>query len=77
MNGRDSGLPTGKIPEARPEVSEAGYELYPGSLFRTEFAVTKGLKSARAYISGLGYYELRLNGAKVGGQGPGAGANGL
>ncbi len=34
--------------------------------FRHTFAVNKPVRSARAYISGLGYYELRLNGAKVG-----------
>jgi len=34
--------------------------------FRHAFEVKKPVLSARAYISGLGYYELRLNGAKVG-----------
>ncbi len=35
-------------------------------LFRKEFIVDKPVKKARAYISGLGYYELRVNGKKVG-----------
>jgi alpha-L-rhamnosidase len=35
-------------------------------LLRTEFNVDKRVKQARAYVSGLGYYELRLNGEKVG-----------
>jgi len=35
-------------------------------LFRKEFDVNKKIKSARAYISGLGFYELYLNGSKVG-----------
>jgi len=35
-------------------------------LLRKEFQVTKQVARARAYASGLGYYELRLNGAKVG-----------
>jgi alpha-L-rhamnosidase len=33
---------------------------------RKEFNLNKGTASARAYICGLGYYELRLNGRKVG-----------
>jgi alpha-L-rhamnosidase len=33
--------------------------------FRYEFNVEKPLKKARIYISGLGHYELRLNGSKV------------
>lgn len=35
-------------------------------IFRKEFKVEKKIKSATAYICGLGYYELRLNGKKVG-----------
>ena len=38
----------------------------PAPLLRKTFQVEKGLKSARIWISGLGYYELRLNGQKVG-----------
>ena len=38
----------------------------PAPLLRKIFQVEKGLKSARIWISGLGYYELRLNGQKVG-----------
>jgi len=34
--------------------------------FRRSFNVNKGIQRARAYISGLGHYELRLNGSKVG-----------
>ncbi|HEV2348269.1 MAG TPA: family 78 glycoside hydrolase catalytic domain [Terriglobia bacterium] len=33
---------------------------------RTEFQLPEGVVRARAYISGLGYYELRINGEKVG-----------
>lgn len=40
----------------------AGKALY----FRKAFEVTKPVRSARAYVSGLGWYELRLNGQKVG-----------
>ena len=35
-------------------------------LFRKTFSVDKKIKSARAYICGLGYYELFLNGKRVG-----------
>jgi alpha-L-rhamnosidase len=35
-------------------------------LFRHEFDMTKPVKRARAFVTGLGYYELHLNGRKVG-----------
>ena len=35
-------------------------------LLRKEFDLTKKIKSAYAFVSGLGYYELYLNGKKVG-----------
>lgn len=38
----------------------------PAPLLRKTFQVKKGLQSARVWISGLGYYELSLNGQKVG-----------
>lgn len=38
----------------------------PETLLRTEFAVTKPIASARAYISGLGYNKLFLNGSRIG-----------
>lgn len=34
--------------------------------FRTEFAAKKSIKKARVHVCGLGYYELRINGNKVG-----------
>jgi alpha-L-rhamnosidase len=34
--------------------------------FRHLFDVRRPIKEARAYVAGLGYYELRLNGEKVG-----------
>lgn len=40
------------------------YTHYP--MFRKEFTVEPGLREARVYISGLGFYELSLNGGKVG-----------
>ncbi|WP_449343562.1 family 78 glycoside hydrolase catalytic domain [Streptomyces rugosispiralis] len=35
-------------------------------LLRKEFALDKEVAGARAYVAGLGFHELRLNGAKVG-----------
>jgi len=35
-------------------------------LLRKEFEIPEDIKSARAYISGLGWYELYINGQKVG-----------
>ncbi len=39
---------------------------HPAPLFRKEFVLDRKIARARAYISGLGYYELRLNGERVG-----------
>jgi alpha-L-rhamnosidase len=33
--------------------------------FRRPFAIDRSVKRARAYVAGLGYYELRLNGCKI------------
>jgi len=38
----------------------------PAPLLRKEFALGKPIRRARAYICGLGYYELHLNGRRVG-----------
>lgn len=38
----------------------------PSPLFRKEILIQKKIKKARVYISGLGYYELYINGKKVG-----------
>lgn len=37
-----------------------------GCLLREEFSIEKDIAQARIYVSGLGYYELRINGDKVG-----------
>ncbi|NRD23055.1 family 78 glycoside hydrolase catalytic domain [Winogradskyella litoriviva] len=39
---------------------------FAASYFRNEVDIEKKLKNAQAYICGLGYYELYLNGEKVG-----------
>src|SRR5438445_4658987 len=35
-------------------------------LFRRAFSIEKPIRRARVYVSGLGYYELFINGKKVG-----------
>ncbi len=37
-----------------------------GDLFRKKFTLSGKVKSARAYVTGLGYYELSINGCRVG-----------
>lgn len=41
---------------------------YPAPYFRKEFTAAKTIKKAIVHISGLGFYELYLNGQKVGNQ---------
>lgn len=38
----------------------------PGPLLRKTFHVSREVRRARAYVTALGFYELRLNGARVG-----------
>ena len=38
----------------------------PAPLLRKEFTIDKPVKDARVYVTGLGYYELSINGVKVG-----------
>jgi alpha-L-rhamnosidase len=52
------GAPTDKGPDS-PDGEPSPY-------FRRKFNVAKAVKSARAYVCGLGLYELSLNGRKVG-----------
>jgi alpha-L-rhamnosidase len=41
---------------------------YPAPYFRKDFTVSKKIKQAIAYVSGLGFYELYINGKKIGDQ---------
>ena len=52
--------------EELPEDEEVLFGDHPAPLLRREFRVDKPVRQARAYVTGLGYYELRLNGEKVG-----------
>lgn len=51
-----------------PGSEAAFYEDQAAPLLRRPFRVEKKMRRARAYISGLGYYELRINGRKIGDQ---------
>ena len=41
---------------------------YPAPFFRKEFIVKKKIEHAIVYVSGLGFYELSINGKKIGDQ---------
>ncbi len=49
----------------RPEDWKAKW-IGGGKMLRKSFTVRDKVKQARAYVSGLGYYELRINSRKVG-----------
>lgn len=49
-----------------PDKEEDFYKPDPSPIFRKDFEVKDKVKSARLYISGLGYYEASLNGKKIG-----------
>jgi len=51
---------------ANPARDDDFYRDDPAPLFRKEFNVAKPVRRARLYIAGLGYYEARLNGQRVG-----------
>jgi len=57
----EEALPRPSWPDAVPE--DLGP---PAPMFRKEFQLNKKVKSAVAFVTGLGYFELWLNGAKVG-----------
>jgi len=51
----------------RREDAEADlYADHPAPLFRKEFTAPREIRRARLYVSGLGYYELHINGRRVG-----------
>jgi alpha-L-rhamnosidase len=51
-----------------PATHDDFFNDHPAPLFRKEFSLPKKIARARIYVTGLGYYELRLNGKKVGDQ---------
>jgi alpha-L-rhamnosidase len=54
--------------EAPPATEDALFEDRPAPLLRKEFTLRAKPVRARAYVTGLGFYELRLNGEKAGDQ---------
>ena len=53
-------------PDPGPKSDAERFNDNPAPLFRKEFTIEKTIARARAYVSGLGYYEMRLNGERVG-----------
>jgi len=49
-----------------PRKDEDFYADDPAPLFRKAFTLPRGVKRARLYVTGLGYYEASLNGRRVG-----------
>ena len=45
---------------------EAHFAPRQSPIFRKEFALAKKIASARAYVTGLGYYEFSINGERIG-----------
>ncbi|WP_298551340.1 alpha-L-rhamnosidase [uncultured Algibacter sp.] len=57
---RFRGYKRGNMKKAKP------VDGFAASYFRNEIDLSKDIENAQAYICGLGYYELYLNGTKVG-----------
>jgi alpha-L-rhamnosidase len=49
-----------------PVPQDKSIQVEPSPFFRNTFTLEKAVEKARGYICGLGYYELYLNGRKVG-----------
>lgn len=65
----EMGLPSVDTWQSAEWISPDGRLEHPGitaPTLRTEFSLGESVVSARAYVHGLGFYELRLNGSKVG-----------
>jgi len=48
-----------------PDFLDSLHEPKPAPFFRNTFTADKKINSARAYVTGLGYFEMYLNGQKV------------
>jgi len=48
------------------EAKWIGYDCPSAPMFRREFTLNKAVSKARVYVCGLGYYELSINGARIG-----------
>ncbi|MDR2119944.1 MAG: glycoside hydrolase family 78 protein, partial [Tannerella sp.] len=49
-----------------PVAGKPEYPQYPAPMFRKTFDAVKKVASAKAFVTGLGYFELYVNGEKVG-----------
>jgi len=54
----------GQTTDQAPDVAVT----YPAPYFRKDFSIGKKIKQATVYVSGLGFYELYINGKKIGDQ---------
>lgn len=57
---------TGLIDSSDWKAKWIGFSSVSSPVFRKEFEVKKTIKDARAHICGLGYYELSINGSRIG-----------
>ncbi|MEE9602600.1 MAG: family 78 glycoside hydrolase catalytic domain, partial [Thermoguttaceae bacterium] len=53
-------------PKPLPTRDKDFYKVHPAPLFRKSFSAAKPIRRATVYVSGLGYYELSINGRRVG-----------
>jgi len=58
--------PFGMQPWGALSLAKSEHTRLPARMLRREFIATAKVKRATVYICGLGYYELHLNGSKVG-----------
>ncbi|MDD3040601.1 alpha-L-rhamnosidase N-terminal domain-containing protein [Bacteroides sp.] len=56
----------GEAPRKALKPNSAAYPSYPSPLFRKLFSVKDGVVSAKVFVTGLGYFELYMNGERVG-----------
>jgi alpha-L-rhamnosidase len=62
----ESALPKPPAPKSRSgRISSSTQLPPPAPMLRKSFTVNKSISSARAYVTGLGYFELYANGKKV------------
>lgn len=66
LPAEDRIVPGIHVPGFHPEWKNKPAGNHPLPLLRREFNVRAGLKEALVFVTGLGHYELRLNGEKVG-----------
>ncbi|MBP7049737.1 MAG: family 78 glycoside hydrolase catalytic domain [Phycisphaerae bacterium] len=55
-----------KLVDGRAKADAGGVELRPATMMRKSFTVDGPVRRATAYVTGLGLYELHLNGKRVG-----------